>query len=304
MRVALIGAGLMGTGLARLLTRAGAAVSVFDTNADALAALRHQVGGTTALASLGEAARDADLVIEAASERLEIKQGIFAELAAAGGPAILATNSSVIPVGAITAMLGDADAARCVGTHFWNPPDVIPLVEVIQGPRTNLATVDAAMEMLAAAGKEPVHVRRDVVPGNRLQHALWREAIALVEEGVCSPEDVDHIVKRSFGMRLPVLGPLENADLVGLELTAQIHQVVLPTLSRATEASPELARRIGAGQTGVAAGKGFYDSWTADGVAQLRARLRTHLDAMLPGGSQLDPVSRAVSDHDRFAERL
>jgi len=283
MRVALIGAGLMGTGLARLFAKADWAVTAFDSNAAALDALCAQVGGTRAAASLADAATDVDLVIEAVSERLELKQAIFASLAAAGGSAVLATNSSVIPVGAITALLGGDDAARCVGTHFWNPPDVIPLVEVIEGPRTAPETVRAAMAMLADAGKEPVHVRRDVVPGNRLQHALWREAIALVEEGVCAPEDVDHIVKRSFGLRLPVLGPLENADLVGLELTEQIHAVVLPTLSRATEASPELARRVGAGESGVAAGAGFYRGWTPDSVERLRARLRVHLANMLDG---------------------
>ena len=113
--------------------------------------------------------------------------------------------------------------------------------------------------------------------GNRLQHALWREAIALVEEGVCSAEDVDKLVKRSFGLRLPVLGPLENADLVGLELTKAIHDVVLPTLCRATSASTLLAERIADGATGVAAGRGFYDNWTDERIAEVRTRLNAHL---------------------------
>lgn len=280
--VALIGAGLMGTGLARLFTAHGTPVAAYDANPAALDALVAAVPAARAAATLAEAVAQADLVIEAVSERLDLKQSIFAELASATGrETILATNSSVIAVGAITANLDQAAAARCVGTHFWNPPDLIPLVEVIQGPRTSTATIARAMAIMAAAGKEPVHVRRDTVPGNRLQHALWREAIALVEEGVCSPEDVDRLVKRSFGLRLPVLGPLENADLVGLELTKAIHDVVLPTLSRATAASPVLSGRIAAGKTGVATGQGLYPSWTATDVAEVRVRLADHLANML-----------------------
>ena len=280
--VALIGAGLMGTGLARLFTAHGMSVSIYDANWAALDALVTAVPAAKPALSLSDAVRQADLVIEAVSERLDLKQSIFADLAAAtSATTILATNSSVIAVGAITAHLNDASAARCVGTHFWNPPDLIPLVEVIEGPRTTAATVATTMAIMIAAGKDPVHVHRDTVPGNRLQHALWREAIALVEEGVCAPEDVDKLVKRSFGLRLPVLGPLENADLVGLELTKAIHDVVLPTLSRATSASTLLSERIVGGATGVAAGRGFYDNWTEERIADVRARLAEHLARLL-----------------------
>jgi 3-hydroxybutyryl-CoA dehydrogenase len=280
--VALIGAGLMGTGFARLFTARGMSVVAYDANSAALQALVTVVPKSRAATSLTDAVARADLVIEAVSERLDVKQSIFTELAAATCPdTILATNSSVIAVGAITAMLDDATAARCVGTHFWNPPDLIPLVEVIQAPRTSDTTIATTMSILALVGKEPVHVRRDTVPGNRLQHALWREAIALVEEGVCNAEDVDRLVKRSFGLRLPVLGPLENADLVGLDLTKAIHDVVLPTLSRATAASPLLSERIASGATGVAAGRGLYDRWTEEAVHAVRKRLADHLSNML-----------------------
>ena len=280
--VALVGAGLMGTGLARLFTSMGMSVAIYDANPAALDALVATVPDARAATSLTDAVAQADLVIEAVSERLELKQSIFAELAeATGTDTILATNSSVIAVGAITAKLDDVTAARCVGTHFWNPPDLIPLVEVIEGPRTAAATIATAMSIMTAAGKEPVHVLRDTVPGNRLQHALWREAIALVEEGVCGPEDVDRLVKRSFGLRLPVLGPLENADLVGLELTKAIHTVVLPSLSRTTTASPILSERIASGATGVAAGRGLYENWTDKDVRAVRERLADHLAKML-----------------------
>ncbi|WP_425228942.1 3-hydroxyacyl-CoA dehydrogenase family protein [Sphingomonas sp.] len=270
VRVALIGAGMMGTGLARLFAGVGWPVAVWDRDAAALARLIEAVPAAVAAASLAEAIGDAVLVIEAVAERLPVKQAVFAELAAAArGDAILATNSSVIQVGAVGATLDDAAAARVVGTHFWNPPDLIPLVEVIAAARTADATVERTMALLTRAGREPVRVRRDVVPGNRLQHALWREAMSLVDEGVCSPADVDHIVRRSFGARLAALGPLENADLVGLELTRDIHQVVLPMLSRASEPAAGLLERLAGGRT--------YLGSTADEAAAARARLAAHL---------------------------
>jgi 3-hydroxybutyryl-CoA dehydrogenase len=282
MKIGLVGAGLMGAGLARLFTRAGWQVAVFDPDRGALDRLGVETPGLTLSQEMAAAVAGADLVVEAAPEKPPLKQSIFADLAAATGPeTILATNSSVIPVGVVTEKLSDADAARAVGTHFWNPPDLIPLVEVIQGPRSGLPAIERTLDILRKAGKDAVHVKRDTVPGNRLQHALWREALALVDEGICAPEDVDTIVKRSFGLRLPVLGPLENADLVGLELTEDIHKVVLPTLSRATEPAKSLRERIARGDTGGKAGAGFYPGWTEDKIAQLKARIANHLNSLL-----------------------
>jgi 3-hydroxybutyryl-CoA dehydrogenase len=277
-KIALIGAGLMGTGLARLFRGVHWPVSAWDQEAHALARLCKEVPGVVAANDLQDAVRDADLVIEAVAERPAIKQALFVQLAGlTPSHTLLATNSSVIPVAVVTADVSDSDASRALGTHFWNPPDLIPLVEVIQGPRTSEASILRAIDLLEAAGREPVRVHADVVPGNRLQHALWREAMALVDEGVCSPQDVDRIIKRSFGARLAVLGPLENADLVGLELTRQIHEVVLPHLSRATRPAAGLLERIAAGQTGIAGGGGFYPEWNEASIAALRARLAGHL---------------------------
>ena len=293
--VAIVGAGLMGGALAHLFSAAGWNVRVTDPMQAALdklperiAALRTaqpvaQPGTVKALLELAPAverrrAGDRGRPREAAAEAVDLRR------ARARSPAqrtILATNSSVIPVAMVAALVDDVNARRVVGTHFWNPPELIPLVEVIQGPRTELDAITRTLEMLASVGKHPVHVRRDVVPGNRLQHALWREAMALVDEGVCTPEDVDAIVKNSFGLRLAVLGPLENADLVGLELTADIHRVVLPLLSRATTPSPGLLERLGAGKRGVASGSGFYSGWTEARVAALRARLISHVKSLL-----------------------
>jgi 3-hydroxybutyryl-CoA dehydrogenase len=296
--MAIIGAGLMGGALAHLFSAAGWNVRVsdpvqaaLDRLPERLAALRGAQprpagaappGKVTALTEMAPAVAGVELVIEAAPEKPPLKQSIFAELARLTGErTILATNSSVIPVATVAERVDDASARRVVGTHFWNPPELIPLVEVIQGPRTALEAITRTLGILRGVGKHPVHVRRDVVPGNRLQHALWREAMALVDEGVCAPEDVDAIIKNSFGLRLAVLGPLENADLVGLELTADIHRVVLPLLSRATTPSPALLQRLESGARGIASGAGFYSGWTEERVAALRARLVEHLRKQL-----------------------
>ena len=134
------------------------------------------------------------------------------------------------------------------------------------------------MVLLAAVGKQPAHVRKDV-PGfvaNRLQHALWREAIAMVEEGICDAATLDHCVKTSFGLRLPVLGPLENADLVGLDLTLDIHRTMIPELDRSAGPNPFLIEQVEAGKLGFKTGEGFRQ-WTASEQQELRERLVKHL---------------------------
>ena len=161
--------------------------------------------------------------------------------------AILASNTSVIPIHRIAAGLPTAE--RIVGTHWWNPPALIPLVEVVQSAQHSQATVRATMELLTSVGKSPAHVTKDV-PGfvaNRLQHALWREAIAMVAEGVCDAATLDACVKNSFGLRLAVLGPLENADLVGLDLTLDIHRTIIPELDR-SDRPESLPRGAGGGR--------------------------------------------------------
>jgi 3-hydroxybutyryl-CoA dehydrogenase len=286
-KVAIIGAGLMGAGLVRLFSAAGWTVSVSDPDSGSRERIAAAVAGISVYGEPAAAVQDARLVIEAAPEIPALKQALFAELAALTGEGtLLATNSSVIPVGIVSEKVSDPNAGRVLGLHFWNPPDVIPLVEVIQGARTAQESIAAAIEIMRAVGKEPVHVRRDAVPGNRMQHALWREAIALVEEGICTSEDIDLIVKRSFGLRLPVLGPLENADLIGLDLTRQIHTVVMPTLSRETAPPPALTGRVDEGRLGIKTGSGFYERWSPEKIQALRQRLSDHLSALLGTGRQ------------------
>ena len=296
-RVAVIGAGLMGNGIAAVFAARGHEVSIHDPIPQALAAAPGRISAilkdvdwdesavkrVSFVADLEEAVQGAEFVTEAALEKLPLKQEIFARLAAATGPeCILASNTSVIPITDIGARLSDADASRVLGTHWWNPPYLVPLVEVIQTTRTAPERITQCMELLESVGKRPVHVKRDVpgFVGNRLQHALWREAIALVDSGVCDAATVDLVVKNSFGIRLPVLAPLETADLVGLDLTEDIHKVILPHLDRSQQPAAIVSEKVRKGELGMKTGKGFYD-WTPESANAVRTRMLNHLKAAL-----------------------
>jgi 3-hydroxybutyryl-CoA dehydrogenase len=158
---------------------------------------------------------------------------------------------------------------------------LVPLVEVIETQWTAPAVVDWTMELHAQAGKMPAHVKKDVPGfiGNRLQHALWREAISLVEHGICDAKTVDDVVKASFGRRLAVLGPMENADQVGTDLTLAIHDTVLPAIENRPGPSPLLRDLVADGKLGFKSGEGFQ-KWTPEQQATLRARVMRHLKAM------------------------
>lgn len=292
-KIAIIGAGLMGHGLALVFASGGYRVSITDPVAEARATVRERVASTlrtlswdeTATArvqvfgTLAETVRDADLVIEAAPEKLELKQNIFAELEAAAPPrALLCSNTSVIPIGRIAARV--ASKHRVLGTHWWNPPYLVPLVEVIETQGTDPANIARVIALLKGLGKVPVHVKKDVpgFVGNRLQHALWREAISLVEHGVCDAETVDLVVKNGFGLRLAVLGPLENADLVGTDLTLDIHNEVLADLEDSHAPSPLLEALVRQGKLGFKSNEGFM-RWDESSKAALRRNVLQRLKA-------------------------
>jgi 3-hydroxybutyryl-CoA dehydrogenase len=290
---AVIGAGLMGHGIAYLLARAGHEVRVFDPSADALASLNERhlaitelLGDDAALCArvipsddMAGAVTGADFVIEAATENVPLKQQIFAELETlSAADTILASNTSSIPLKDIGAQM--TDTARLVGSHFWNPPHLVPLVEVSQLAPENLPAVQKTIEILAAAGRYPVHVKRDIPGfiGNRLQHAIKREAIALVAGGVCDAQTIDDVVKMGFGKRMAVLGPMEQSDLVGLDLTRAIHEVLLSDLDTSGGPHPYLVDLVESGKTGMNAGQGLR-SWTPEEADAVRARLRDFLAA-------------------------
>ena len=292
-RIAVIGAGLMGHGIAQVFALAGHKVTITDTFAKNLETVKTRISANlkdlgddpsavdrvTPQADLAVAVRDADYVVEAVLEDLPLKQKLFAEIERhVRADAILASNTSVIPITAI--MQGLSRRERAVGTHWWNPPFLVPLVEVIETQWTSPQTVGFTMELHQRAGKKPAHVKKDVPGfiGNRLQHALWREAISLVENGICDAETVDAVIKASFGRRIAVLGPLENADLVGTDLTLAIHDTVLPAIDSRPGSSPYLKKLVADGKLGFKSGEGFR-KWSADEQAALRAKVVAHLKA-------------------------
>ncbi len=290
-RIAVIGAGLMGHGIAQVFALAGHDVTIYDSvqasldssKARILANLKdlgddqRAVERVTPVADLTAAVRDADYVVEAVLENLPLKQKLFAEIEQHVRPdTILASNTSVIPITKI--MEGLKHRERALGTHWWNPPYLVPLVEVIETQWTSAAAIDFTMKLHAAAGKKAAHVKKDVPGfiGNRLQHALWREAISLVENGICDAETVDDVIKSAFGRRLAVLGPLENADMVGTDLTLAIHQIVLPDIDRRPGASPYLEKLVKDGKLGFKSGEGFR-KWSPEQQQALRQKVLQHL---------------------------
>src|SRR3954462_3074575 len=290
-RISVVGAGLMGHGIAQVFALAGHDVSIYDSvtaNLDSAKArilgnLRDLGDDQSAVervrptADLAAAVRDAHYVVEAVLEDLTLKQKLFGEIEQHVRPqTILASNTSVIP---ITKIMEDLrDRSRALGTHWWNPPYLVPLVEVIGTDWTSQSAIDFNKKLHADAGERPAHVKK-AVPGfigNRLQHALWREAVSLVERGICDAETVDKVIKAAFGRRLAVLGPLENAELVGTDLTLAIHQTVLSDIDHRPGPSPYLERLVAEGKLGFKSGEGFR-KWSAGEQAALRSKVLQHL---------------------------
>jgi 3-hydroxybutyryl-CoA dehydrogenase len=290
-RIAVVGAGLMGHGIAQVFALAGHDVTIYDSIAASLDTVKARilinlkdlgddqkaVERVTPVSDLVQAVGNADYVVEAILEDLPLKQKLFAEIESYIRPdTILASNTSVIPITRI--MEGLKQRERALGTHWWNPPYLVPLVEVIETQWTSRPALDFTMKLHAAAGKKPAHVKKDVPGfiGNRLQHALWREAVALVEHGICDAETVDTVIKSAFGRRLAVLGPLENADMVGTDLTLAIHRTVLPDIDSRPRPSPYLEKLVKDRKLGFKSGEGFR-KWSPEQQAALRSKVLQHL---------------------------
>ena len=289
-RIAVCGIGQMGAAAAACFARAGFPVLLWARDATKLAGvpdqlatlnafLDHHVGPATVApgpvettADLGRVNAEADVVLECVAEDLEQKAALFRELLpAAERGAILTTCTSGLSVSEMGRRSGAG--RRLVGAHFWNPPHLMPVVEVVRGDDTDDGLVEAVADLLKRSGKLPV-VCQDVPGfiGNRLQHALWREAIQLVQSGVCSAADVDLVTRLTFALRLPAVGPFENMDLVGLDLVASIQSYLLADLAD-TKGVPPLVDELRArGHTGMRAGKGFYDWAERDPAAVTAAR--------------------------------
>ncbi|MGC2122445.1 MAG: 3-hydroxyacyl-CoA dehydrogenase NAD-binding domain-containing protein [Xanthobacteraceae bacterium] len=291
LKIGVVGGGLMGHGIAYLLAAAGHQVGVFEPAAELRASLTPRLLAIVGLLdddpallrkiavfdALAPAMQDVAFVFEAAPEKLPLKQQIFAELESLVAPeTVLASNSSAIPSTEIGRHL--AHRERVIGTHFWNPPHLVPLVEVIENEETTDYVVRRTMSLLRDAGKTPVHVWRDVpgFVGNRLQHAMKREAIALVAAGVCDAETVDTVVREGFGARTAVLGPMEQSDLVGTNLTLDIAEVLYADLDRTPGPHPFLREIVKAGKLGMKTGEGLR-KWEPEQADAVRDRLSRFL---------------------------
>ncbi len=201
----------------------------------------------------------AEAILECIIEVMEEKVALLRQLTACRErTALVMTATSGL---SITEMGRGSGLERVlVGAHFWNPPHLIPVVEMVQGARTPLEALERACTLMREIGKVPVRCKD--VPGfigNRLMHAMWREALALVDAGICSAQEIDQVVKLTFALRLPALGPMENMDLIGLDAAERVQSYLLPELAVNREPSRCLSDKVASGDLGLKTGRGFYD---------------------------------------------
>lgn len=213
-----------------------------------------------------------DFIFESVVENLETKQKLFKEIEEyCPKHTLMASSTSGFSPTGISSRMKAPD--RMLVMHFWNPPYLVPLVEVVAGDRTSPATTETALDFLRSLDKEPVLLKKDIVGhiGNRIQHAMFREAIHLIEEGVATPEDIDRVIKSSLGLRYSMIGPMEYLDSVGLDLNVAIHSYLLKELADDKEPQRLLRRKYDQGDYGAKTGKGFYD-WSKKSLEEMTAR--------------------------------
>lgn len=316
-RVTVIGMGMMGPGIAMCFAAGGRQVTMTGRTEASLgrghavleACLRDLEGegllsAAAVSGALGRvklstdtlaAAAGSELVVESIVEDLPTKRALFAELDRVCPPStIITSNTSGLRITDISA--GMARPERAATTHFWLPPHLMPLVEIVKGERTSDETALALKAVLTEIGKRPVVVRKDVPGqlGSRLLSAITREAMYIVQEGIASAEEVDTAIKTGLGLRFPVFGPLDHADVAGLDLVLAVYSYLFKELCNATEPLPILTKKVEDGDVGARTGHGFYD-WTQRDAAETKAARDAFIKARLkdlyppratgPGGS-------------------
>lgn len=224
-------------------------------------------------ATLPEASWSAvEIAVETVTEDLALKRQLFAEMERLATPgAALTSNSSSFPISEIAQ--GLATQHRMMGLHFFMPAHLIPLVEVVRSVHTDVAKAEWVGGIMAALGKRPVQVKKDVIGflGNRIQGALMREALWLIEQGVASPEDIDATVRLSFGFRYAAAGPIVQKEHSGWDTTCAVAKIIWPDLSNADGPPPILQRNVDEGRIGFKTKRGFFD-WDDESIAKERAR--------------------------------
>jgi 3-hydroxybutyryl-CoA dehydrogenase len=301
-RIAVIGAGTMGHGIALEFAAYGYDVALHDRDPAQLERARDAIAeGLARLAAVGrilaEAAEDApgrltlgtdlgaavagrDLVVEAVAEQLPVKQVVFRELDALAPPhAILASNTSTFMPSLLAAATSRPD--KVLVAHYFNPPHLLPLVELVRSEQTSEETIATLRDLYLAIGKTPAVVQKEApgFVGNRIQAAIFREALAIVAAGIASIEDVDVIVRNGFGRRLGVAGPFEIADAAGLDVKLAVCEQLFPAIESSAEIPALLREIVARGDLGTKTGRGYY-AWTPEEAAALRQRIAGGLSAL------------------------
>jgi 3-hydroxybutyryl-CoA dehydrogenase len=300
--VVVVGSGVMGAGIAQVFAQQGFSVALNDVSDEILGKAKERILDSLTLLSEGgiiskRAVKDAvsridfktdigniggvDMVMEAVPEKLEIKHGLFKKLDGLFPPGvILATNTSGISITRIASVT--KNPGRVVGMHWWNPPYIIPVIEIIRGERTKEAVIETVRALVERLNKRPVLVNKDVPGflGNRMQYALMREAVSLLEAGVATAEDIDTMVKAGFGFKFPVIGPLETIDMAGMDIFYNVSKYLYGELDDTKTAQKIVEQKAKENKLGLKTGEGFYDYSKIDIKSLNRKRVSQYIKIM------------------------
>ena len=302
-KIAVIGSGIMGHGIGQTFALGGYDVILNDLSDELLKKALDQIarnlqtfvdfGITTpaqaaeALSRIGKtpdlkkALESADFIVEALPESIDLKKRVFNEMDSFCLPhAVIASNTSGLSLTDMAS--GIRRQNKAVIAHWWNPPHIIPVVEIVKGRWTSDETVNLTYQLLAAIGKKPVRILKEVPGflGNRLQFALYREALACLRDGIATAEDIDLAVKGTFGFRLPTIGPIETSDFGGLDTFLNICQYLFKEIDRSTDAPEMLREKVAQNKLGVKVGEGFYSYPGEKAQEKIRERDREFLQRL------------------------
>jgi 3-hydroxybutyryl-CoA dehydrogenase len=288
----IVGTGLMGSGIAAVFAAGGTRVQIYDSNTSRLQNCRVQIERIAeelsanglldtspnhvvqrvAVAQQLNDLQTCQLIMEAIPEDLELKHQLYRQLEreVPRGTILASNTSGLMPSRLIQNM---EYPERFLVAHFWNPPHAIPLVEVVPSDKTGPGTIETVLTFLRRVGAEPVLISKELPGfiGNRLQYAVLREALAIVRSGAATPEAVDLVMKASLGRRYATVGPIETADLGGLDTFLSIASHLMPELAKDEEILDLIQERVKAGKVGLRSGEGFY-SWPEERANQVLAR--------------------------------